>query len=165
VEEPHFAERVIEDFVRPIYLSVRMTSPLDPVQGLLVAEKAHQASADEVLWMLATYWRPRRVGAWFALVHREPEIDLALLESLRTSRGYLTAPDLGFAAARRLGRDALPALHEYQAIALRDELGGLSTITALIESLGDSSEIADSTDRDLESLLNRRAWAEFIEKV
>jgi len=113
--------------------------------------------------MLGTYWRPRKVGAWFTMVHPEPELDHALLQSLRTSLGYLTAPELGFAAARRLGADALPALHEYQSIALERKFGGLSFITALIESLGDSSPLEPSTDRDRESLANRGDWADFIE--
>jgi len=162
VDEPQFSGRVIEEFVKPIYLSVNMSAPLDPAQAALVAEKARQASIDDVLWMLGTFWRPRRVGAWFTLVHPEPQLDQALLDSLRTSRGYLTAPDLGFAATRRLGPDALPALHEYQSVAERDDLGGLSMITALIESVGGSSKIASSTDRDRESLANRRAWAEAV---
>ena len=113
--------------------------------------------------MLGTHWRPRRVGAWFTFVHTEPEVGSALLMSLRTSRGTLTAPDLGFAAVRILGVNALPALHEYQSIASRENFGGLSEITALIESLGDSSELANSLESDHESLANRRAWANFIE--
>jgi hypothetical protein len=163
VSDPEFSEKVIADFVKPIYLSVHMNRPLDHVQALLVSELARAASADEILWMLGTRWRPRRVGAWFTLVHSETTLGPALLESLRTSRGYLTAPDLGFAAARRLGEEALPALHEYQSTALRDGLGGLSMITALIESLGGSSDLAPSTDEDHEALANRQTWADFIE--
>ena len=165
MDDPDFAGKVIEDFVKPIYLSVQMKGPLDPDQARTVSQLARQASVEEVLWMLGTHWRPRRVGAWFTPAHPESELDQALLQSLRTSLGYLTAPDLGFAAARRLGTDALPALHEYQSIALRQNFGGLSVITAVIESLGGTSPISPSTDRDRESLWNMGTWADFIEKA
>lgn len=164
MDEPAFADRVIDDYVKPLYDSVEMGLPLDPNKARTVAQLARRASVEEVRWMLGTHWRPRRVGAWFTLVHSDPELDEALLHSLRTSLGYLmTADDLGFVAARRLGTRALSALHDYQEIALDQRFGGLSFITALIESLGDSSELAPSTERDRDELFNRRTWAAFIE--
>jgi hypothetical protein len=165
VEDPHLSEKVIAAFVKPIYLTVHMDRPFDLGQALRLSELARQATIEEVQWMLATHWRPRRVGAWFTLVHSGHELDAPLLESLRTSQGTLTAPELGFAAARRLGSAALPALHEYQAVAARHEFGGLSEITALIEYLGDSSEIAPSNESARESVSNRHVWAYFIESA
>jgi hypothetical protein len=162
VTEPPFADRVIDDFVKPFYLAVKMRRALDPVQASILADKARLATTEEILWMLDSEWRPRRVGAWFSMLHPEPEIDMALTRSLETSLGYLTAPDLGFAAARRLGTDALPALHEYQTVAVRDRFGGISEMSALIESLGGRSQFVESTELDRESVANRRDWAEFM---
>jgi hypothetical protein len=153
---------VIDDFVKPLYRAVHMGRPLDLAQASILAEKARRATASEVLWMLGSHWRPRLVGAWFSMIHRGPWIDAPRRESLRTSIGSLTAPDLGYAAARRFGADALPDLHQYQARAARENFGGLSEISALIESLGGRSKFAESTEGDREALTNRRAWADHL---
>ncbi len=128
-----------------------------------IAERAREATTDEVIWMLSTHWRPRLVGAWFSLVRSEEEIAPALLESLRTSLGYLTAPQLGFVAVRKLGADALPALHHYQKRAHSENLGGLSTITGLIEMAGGTSEIAPTTYDSIAWLNGMATWCQLIE--
>lgn len=162
MNDPEFAERVIDEFVRPIYLTAQVNDP-DPVLANFIAERGRAATTEEVLWMLGSHWRPRRVGAWFSLVHPESEVTPALLESLRTSLGYLTAPILGFVAVRRVGADALPALHEYQAEAQRQNYGGVATITALIELAGGRSSLAPTGENDFRFLDHMAKWCELIQ--
>ncbi|MGX5681418.1 hypothetical protein [Schumannella luteola] len=162
MDDPPFADRVIEEFVKPLY-RFNLSHPIDPAQAELIAQSAQRAASEEIVWMLGSQWRARRVGAWFALARVEPEVSGALKTSLTTSLGNLTAPDVAFAAARRLGNAALPALHEYQAIAAARNFGGLSTITAIIESVGGRSQWAQATDADLAALSHRETWAHYLE--
>lgn len=158
---PVDVERIRFVYTAPYYLSML---DLDGAQLQEFVQLAEAAEVEEVLWMLKTEeWRSRKAGAWFTLVRTEPEIDEALRLSLLTSRGRLTAPDLGVALAHRLGAASVPLLLEYQSIGIRDDHGPLGETSALITSLGgtplgdDPSDLAATRIRAMRELANRIA--------
>jgi hypothetical protein len=101
-----------------------------------VAAAGRDASAEEVLFLLRDSWRPRVMGAWFALLHDDPRVPDAVLESLRSSLGSLTSPALAVAAVVLCGDGAVGALDEYLIHDLAHEWAGHGFVAAAIEHLG-----------------------------
>lgn len=158
---PVDVDRIRSVYTAPYYLSMH---DLSEAQFDELVHVAKESDFDEVLWMLRTEeFRSRKMGAWFTLVRTEPEVDEELRQSLLTSRGRLTAPDLGIALAQRLGSAALPVLIEYQSIGIRDGHGPLGETSALIMSLGgtplgdEPSELAAARMAALRDLATRIA--------
>lgn len=138
-------DRIRALYTAPYYLSI---TTLDDDGIREFVRIARDARVDEVLWMLGTEeWRCRRAGAWFALVREEAEIQQALEQSLLTSRGSLTAPDLGAVLAQLRGAACIPLLLAYQERGLRDNHHGpQGEIAALIRDLGGTPLTDDDSD-------------------
>jgi hypothetical protein len=88
------------------------------------------------------------MGGWYALTRNEQAIIPAVLESLRTSRGYLTSPELAVAAVTLAGRDSTAALVDYVSADLQHKWGGSGLVMAALESLGASSDQGRATSED-----------------
>ena len=156
-DEPGGLERIRRVYRAPYYLEVARSGG-DWERADEVRERARGASEAEILFMLATTeWRSRRMGAWFAVAAPTSAIRAAVLDSLRTSDGALTAPDLGVAAVVLAPGRALGALRDYQARAIAAEHGKLSDTSALIEHLGGVSTVDPPGDDDRERLRRRLA--------
>jgi hypothetical protein len=99
--------------VKPFYLKMMGLNSLSHnVPFDTLREVARGTSDDEVAELLGSLWRPRVMGAWLA-VGRTQRLDAALLESLETSQGSLTAPPLATVALYGLGAEAVPSLNAY----------------------------------------------------
>lgn len=156
-------DRIRAEYTAPHYLAM---ADLDDAAARRFAALADAAEVDEVRWMLETEeWRCRKAGAWFALRRREPEIAEALRLSLLSSRGSLTAPDLGIVLVQRLGADALPLLLEYQATALREQHGAQGPVSALIRSLGGVPLADDASELELARTAAMQETAALIARV
>jgi hypothetical protein len=89
-------------YVQPFYLTMmrlnalRSEVPLDTLR-----DAARQLTDDDVTLLLNTAWRPRVLGAWFAS-GRGGRLETALLRSLETLGGSLTAPPLATVTVREL---------------------------------------------------------------
>lgn len=142
---PVDVEKIRALYTAPYYLSI---TTLDDDGIHEFVRIALGAQVDGVLWMLGTEeWRCRRAGAWFALVREESEIQHALEQSLLTSRGSLTAPDLGAVLAQLRDAACLPLLLEYQERGLRDNHHGpQGEIAALIRDLGGTPLTDDDSE-------------------
>jgi hypothetical protein len=90
----HLERRCVE----PFYLSMMGLNALssDVPYGTL-HDVSQETTDDEVAQLLGSPWRPRVMGAWLAS-GRALLLDAALLESLQTSAGSLTAPPLATVA-------------------------------------------------------------------
>jgi hypothetical protein len=95
---------------------------------------------EDVVALLRSDWRPRVMGAWFSPAHDVEAVRSAVLTSLETSGGYLTAPPLAAVAAVLCGNDALESLRIYRAADIAGAWGGASFIDATIEHLGSQPE-------------------------
>ena len=88
--------------VAPFYLDMMGTNAIEYADAELlrsVAALGRDASVVDVVWLLRGAWRPRVMGAWFSLLHDSDAVTRAVLQSLETSVGSLTAPPLATYAA------------------------------------------------------------------
>jgi hypothetical protein len=95
------------------------------------------------------------MAAWFAS-GRAGRLETALLRSLETSGGSLTAPPLATVAVRELGARAVPSLRSYLQRDLEHEWGSASFAAAALERLGVvQAEVAvgDCDRSDLDHML------------
>lgn len=135
LEEPDLVE-----LYSPFYLHMMGTNARLYGADLLVdvVRIGRALDAADVIRLLRAHWRPRVMGAWFALMHNEPDVTDAVLASLETSLGDLTSPPLAVVAVVLAGSDALAALAHYAARDLENELGACEFIAAAAEHLGGS---------------------------
>jgi hypothetical protein len=137
--------RLRESYVLPFYMQLP-THSAELVPS--VAATGREAPLADILELLGSDWRPRQVGAWFAIVRDEPEVLPAVLESLRTSRGSLTAPELAVAAIVLCGEEAIPALLDYQTAETERNFGRCGEISAARELLGARSPLGPASDEE-----------------
>ena len=78
-------QRLREIYGLPFYMKVH-----EPGMAAPLAALGRAAPAQDILDLLASSWRPRKVGAWLALVRNEDAVRDAVVESLKTSLGLLT---------------------------------------------------------------------------
>ena len=125
-------------FVLPYYLKMmglnaaHADAHLDPVVLAGVTGSAHVVDHETVVRFLRSEWRPRVMGAWYAVCQNREAIQAELMRSLETSAGSLTAPPLAIAAAFLFGAEAIPSLTAYVAseAAARDGSGSFVQMVA-----------------------------------
>jgi len=119
----------------PFYLPMMGLNALtrDVPYGTLL-EVSRETTDDEVAQLLGSHWRPRVMGAWLAS-GRALLPDAALLKSLETSAGSLTAPPLATVALHDLGTKAVPSLNTYLRQDLEHQWGSASFVGAVLERL------------------------------
>ena len=121
--------------VLPFYLTMMGLNALNhDVPFDTLREVARGTTNDEVADLLASPWRPRVMGAWLAS-GRARRLEAALLESLETSLGTLTAPPLATVALHGLGAKAVPSLETYLRLDLEYRRGSASFVAAVLERL------------------------------
>lgn len=154
--------RITETYVLPFYMQLpRNASELVPS----VAAVGRHAPVEDIVELLGSPWRERQVGAWLSVVRDEPEILPAVFESLRTSLGDLTAPELAAAAVLLGGEEAVPALMDYQAAEVERNFGFSSEVSAAIEFLGRTSLRGPASDSAKASFKNHLDVAKQIRRV
>lgn len=86
--------RFVEQRVVPFYLQMMDVNAATADYCFLAAVRAsgRQVTPDEVTWLLRDDWRPRVMGAWYAVVFDSRELCEVLSASLVSSAGSLTAP-------------------------------------------------------------------------
>jgi hypothetical protein len=121
--------------VSPFYLTMmRLNALTHDVPFDALREVARVTTDDEVVMLLVSAWRPRVMGAWLASGRTE-RLEAALLKSLETSAGSLTAPPLATVALHGLGVKAAPSLQAYLRQDLEHQWGSASFIAAVLERL------------------------------
>jgi hypothetical protein len=120
--------------VLPFYLKMMGVSVPAEVPFDALRETARTTTDDEVAQLLDSHWRPRVMGAWLAS-GRALRLEAALLHSLETSLGSLTAPPLATVALHGLGDRAVPSLKIYLQQDLENQWGSASFVSAVLERL------------------------------
>jgi hypothetical protein len=144
VEDEH-DRRMREIYVLPFYMQLpRNSAELGPS----VAAVGRRAPLEDIIELLDSPWGERQVGAWFSIVRDEPEILPAVLESLRTSLGSLTTPELAMAAVLLGGEHAVPALLDYQAAETERKYGVSGGVSSALEFVGAGSLRGSASDLD-----------------
>ncbi|MGW5668065.1 DUF6000 family protein [Micromonospora sp. NPDC003776] len=108
-------DELIARYVVPFYLDMMGTNALR--YGLpripALADLGRGASPADVIALLQDSWRPRVMGAWYAIRVAGPDVCAVVLQALATSRGSLDAPSLATAAVVLDGPGAAEALQQY----------------------------------------------------
>ena len=120
-------------FVEPFYLAMMGTNAIEHAEADLlrrVVAVGRDASAADVVWLLRGAWRPRVMGAWFSLLHGSEAVTRAVLQSLETSSGSLTAPPLAVASVLLANHEAQSALGAYVAQDVRHGWGSAVFVSA-----------------------------------
>jgi hypothetical protein len=130
--------------VLPFYLKMMGVSVPAEVPFDALREVGRTTSDDEVAQLLSSHWRPRVMGAWLAS-GRAPRLEAALLHSLETSLGSLTAPALATVALHGLGDRAVPSLKFYLEQDLAHRWGSAPFVSAVLERL-DATPPRDAID-------------------
>jgi hypothetical protein len=134
--------------VLPFYLPMMGLNALShAVPFDTLRDVARGTTDDEVARLLASEWRPRVMGAWLAC-GRASRLEAALLKSLETSWGTLTAPPLAIVALHGLGAKAVPALEVYLRRDLERQLGSAAFAAAVLERLGSVPAGVAVSDQD-----------------
>ena len=134
--------------VLPFYLKMMGLNAVSHVVPFdTLREVAQGTSDDEVAVLLASEWRPRVMGAWLAS-GRTQRLEAALLKSLETSAGVLTAPPLATVALHGLGARAVPSLKTYLRLDLEHQWGSASFVAAVLERLEATSTGVAIDDQD-----------------
>lgn len=139
----------LQELVTPFYLQMVRVNALEMDDELLagVAANGRTASVDEVLGLLQDSWRPRVMGAWYALFHDDPQIPEAVADCLRSSSGTLTSPPLAVSAVVLLGSEALGALEFHAEQDSSHVWGGHGFLAAALEHLGVTASTGRPEDR------------------
>ena len=140
-------------FVAPFYLAMMGTNAIEHAEADLlrrVVAVGRDASVVDVVWLLRGEWRPRVMGAWFSLLHDTEAVTRAVLQSLETSHGSLTAPPLAVAAVLLAKHEAQSSLAEYVAQDVLHHWGSAAFVGAAIEHLGRRAPV-ELTERDRSS--------------
>jgi hypothetical protein len=138
---------LVDRCVVPYYLKMMNRNAVEYGADLVdeIATVGRSITDEDVETLLRSDWRPRVMGAWFSPVHDVQPVRSALLKSLETAGGYLTAPPLAAAAAALSGEGALDSLRIYRAADIAGAWGGASFIDATIEFLGSQPEPGSET--------------------
>jgi len=125
--------------VAPFYLEMMGTNAIqyaDAERLGSVVTVGRDVPVVDVVWLLRGAWRPRVMGAWFSLLHASEAMTRAVLQSLETSRGSLTAPPLAVAAVLLADHEAEGALAAYVAEDVLHGWGSAAFVSAAMDHLG-----------------------------
>lgn len=158
-------------YVDPFYLAMMGMNATTADETVLAAvrERATQISPRNVARLLYSEWRPRVMGAWYAVAAPRPELGEVVLQSLRTSTGALTAPALLAATLDYVEAGAVPAVDaaavvdDYHRRDVVAEWGaaGLARVAAdaLAQVTGTERHLPDPDPADAEAFEALRAVA------
>jgi len=152
---------ISERYVTPFYLDMMgLNAPTSGAERLAtIRTLAGELDAQEVVGLLRSDWRPRVMGAWYALFNDAASVGDELLHSLETALGSLTAPALAIAASEVLGRDAVPSLEIYASADMAANYGSAGFVAAVIERLDADPTRLKPGDQDRESVASMLAVA------
>ena len=126
-----------ERYVKPFYLDMMGVNALSQAEEHIPALQRLGPTLDpaDLIRLLRGQWRPRVMGAWFALFHAPSTVGDEVLRSLETAAGSLTAPPLATVAVYLLDTTAIPSLATYASSAVASQDGSGRFIAAALEHL------------------------------
>jgi len=155
-------------YVSPYYLQLMATNAAEADAAVLreIRVRAGELSVDQVRRMLLDAWRPRAVGAWYAIARSRPELGDVVHTSLRTCQGHLTSPPLIVAALHYAREDTSEALDAYAERDLQHGWGVAGLAHAAAEVLGERRQTTDPVrppaTKDVETLRSLRRTAQVL---
>lgn len=159
--EAAFGHARMSRYVQPFYLKLMGWNAANAPEDLIarVRQRGRKLSAEEVVQLLQMHWRPRVMGAWYAIAAHDPSLSAAVHESLETCLGHLTSPPLITAALAYPNAGTPSLLRDYIEMDQRMEWGGAGYASAALARLergddGRAHEAAADGANDMD-LMNR----------
>lgn len=160
--ESAFGEERLQHFVSSHYLELMSYGAKSADRRIAseVRRLGRELQVPEVEMLLGMHWRPRVMGAWFAIAASDDTLSEAVHNSLETSLGHLTSPPLIVGVLTYPNERTLDLLLDY-ARADRDMGWGASGFAVaaaarldgdLVNSRGELKSAGDHATR-LEALL------------
>lgn len=156
VDELPDPEDLREKYVIPFYLKMMGFNSSKAPAGLLeqVHARARELPPADVERLLLAPWRPRVMGTWYAIAAPNDDYRDVVHQSLRSSRGSLTAPALMVAVIHYAGPDSLATVADYERTDLANSWGSSgaarAAATVLSSALGIPSPLAASSPEELQ---------------
>lgn len=94
--EAAFGHARVSRYVKPFYLKLMGCNAANASEDLIakVRERSRRLSAKDIGQLLQMPWRPRVMGAWYAIAAQDASLSAAVHDSLETCLGHLTSPPL-----------------------------------------------------------------------
>lgn len=101
--------------MKPFYLKLMGFNAANAPQNLIatVRERSRKLSAKDISQLLQMHWRPRVMGAWYAIAAQDASLSAAVHDSLETCLGHLTLPPLITAALAYPNAGTASLLRDY----------------------------------------------------
>jgi hypothetical protein len=151
VDELPDPEDLREKYVIPFYLKMMGFNSVRAPDELLrqIHERARELPPADVHRLLLAPWRPRVMGTWYAIAAPSDDYRDLVHQSLRSSKGSLTAPALMVAVIQYSGPDSLAAIADYERADVANSWGSAgaarAAATILSSALGRPSPLAESS--------------------
>jgi len=147
-------DELVQRFVQPYYLHMMRTNAVDLDDRLAEEVRAlgREIPVSDVFELLQSHWRPRVMGAWFAAARTEVDFCEAVLESLDTCRGSLTAAPLAVAALVHVGPTTLQHIADYAERDAAKGWGAAGFAVAAIEHLTGAEAAGPVEENDRQRL-------------
>jgi hypothetical protein len=155
-------------YVIPYYLQLMAfnAAVADEVVLREIRIRAGELSVDEIRRLLLDAWRPRVMGAWYAIARPRPELSDAVHASLRTCQGHLSSPPLIVAVLQYAREDTPAALDAYEERDRLHDWGAAGLARAAAEVLGEPPRttvaVGSPSTEDVETLRSLRRTAQLL---
>ena len=149
-------------FVSPFYLKLMGFNAMDVPADLItkVRERSRKLSAQDITQLLQMHWRPRVMGAWYAIAARDASLSAEVHDSLETCLGHLTSPPLITAALAYPNASTASLFQDYIEADKRMQWGAagfaaaaLAHLQPKIEDEASADPLARAEDREAVSRL------------
>lgn len=166
--EQTFGEERIQRFVTPYYL--KLMSFHGATAGKRLSQEVRRRSREltlaDVDCLLRMSWRPRVMGAWFAIAVKDASLSDAVHDSLETCLGHLTAPPLILGTVKYPSRRTVDLLLDYARTDAQQDWGAAGFAAAAAARV--APEIARSSNHPLiqpEDLRQLTAMLDFADSL
>lgn len=129
-------------YVTPFYLKLMGCAAGDADTHLItkVRKRASHLSSSQVAQLLQMHWRPRVMGAWYAVAVQDPSLSTPVHDSLETSLGHLTSPPLITATLAYPSQRTATLLHDYIETDREHQWGAAGFAAAALDRLVPAAE-------------------------
>ena len=140
--ESAFGQMRFQRYVTPFYLKLMGFGAADADENVTakVRKRSRELATVDVTQLLHMHWRPRAMGAWYAIAIHDPSLSEAVHDSLETSLGHLTSPPLVTAALAYPNDRTAALLRDYVQTDQQQQWGAAGFAAAALRRLMSPTE-------------------------
>lgn len=129
-------------YVKPFYLNLMGFNAVNAEHDLIarVGHRGRKLSTLDISQLLQMHWRPRAMGAWYAIAAQDPSLSAAVHDSLETCLGHFTSPPLITATLVYPNAGTAGLLLDYIEVDQRSQWGAAGVAAAALARLEPKNE-------------------------